>query len=160
MPRYTDSSIYPYLETNIDTVPMSFSKELIPAERSEASIALHGKDTPFRHWKVVRKYIQGLLQRDGYEDLVSYSTTVERVEKVGHEWKVTLRKDGTQKDYWWVEWFDAVVVASGHYSVPYVPAIDGLDEFEKLRPGSVLHSKNFRGRDYFQGKVSSSRHPG
>ncbi|KAH6686855.1 thiol-specific monooxygenase [Plectosphaerella plurivora] len=152
VPRFSDSSIYPYLETNIDTVPMSFSKELIPAVRSEASIALHGEDTPFRHWKVVRGYIQGLLQRNGYEDLVSYSTTVERVEKVGHEWKVTLRKDGAEKDYWWVEWFDAVVVANGHYSVPYVPAIEGLEQFEKLRPGSVLHSKNFRGRDYYRGK--------
>lgn len=152
VPRYADSSIYPYLETNIDSVPMSFSEEPIPGDQSEASIALHGKDTPFRHWKVVRRYVQGLLERNGYEDLVSYSTTVERVEKVGHEWKVTLRKDGSQKDYWWVEWFDAVVVASGHYSVPYIPAIDGLEEFEKLRPGSVLHSKNFRGRDYFHGK--------
>jgi cation diffusion facilitator CzcD-associated flavoprotein CzcO len=134
---------------------MSFSKEPIPAVRSEASIALHGEDTPFRHWKVVRSYIQGLLHRNGYDDLVSYSTTVERVEKVGHEWKVTLRKDGAEKDYWWVEWFDAVVVANGHYSVPYVPAIEGLEQFEKLRPGSVLHSKNFRGRDYFRGKVSA-----
>ncbi|EEY17494.1 dimethylaniline monooxygenase [Verticillium alfalfae VaMs.102] len=117
-PRFADSSVYPYLETNVDAIPMSFSQEPIPSDRSPHSVALHGEDTPFRHWTVIRRYLQSLLERDGYEDLVSYSTTVERVEKVGHEWKLTLRRDGERSDYWWTEWFDAVVVASGHYSVP------------------------------------------
>jgi hypothetical protein len=153
-PRFTESSIYPTLETNIDSVPMAFSQEPIPDERSERSIALHGSDTPFRHWTVINKYIQSLVDRNGYQDLVSYNTTVEKVEKVGHEWKVVLRKEGAEKDYWWVEWFDAVIVASGHYSVPYVPSIEGLEQFEKTRPGSVIHSKQFRGKDYFAGKVS------
>lgn len=155
--RFTESSIYPYLETNIDSIPMEFSQEAIPEERSQKSIAIHGADTPFRHWTVIQRYIQSMVDRNGYQDLISYNTTVEKVEKIGHEWKVTLRKDGTERDYWWVEWFDAVVVASGHYSVPYVPSIKGLDQFEKTRPGSVVHSKQFRGRDYFNGKVSSRR---
>jgi cation diffusion facilitator CzcD-associated flavoprotein CzcO len=55
-----------------------------------------------------------------------------------------------------METFDAVVVASGHYWVPYVPDIEGLDQFEKTRPGSVVHSKHFRGRDLFHGKVGCS----
>ncbi|WAO92682.1 Hypothetical protein NCS54_01020000 [Fusarium falciforme] len=151
-PRYEESSIYPYLETNVASVTMEFTQESIPEIRSEWSIGIHGPDTPFRTWKVIRDYIAGLLQRNNYEDLVSYSTTVEHVEKVGDEWKVVLRKEGNEKDYWWTEWFDAVVVASGHYWVPYIPPIDGLDQFEKSRPGSVLHSKHFRGRDYFKGK--------
>ncbi|KAI8666394.1 hypothetical protein NCS57_00864000 [Fusarium keratoplasticum] len=151
-PRFTESSVYPYLETNIDHLPMQFSQEPIPAETSERSVGIYGPETPFRHWDVVRRYIKGLVERRGYEDLVSYNTTVERVEKIGSEWKVTLRREGNERDYWWVEWFDAVVVASGHYSVPYIPAIDGLDELEKSRPGSVIHSKHFRGRDLYKGK--------
>jgi cation diffusion facilitator CzcD-associated flavoprotein CzcO len=154
-PRFEESSIYPYLETNVDSVPMAFSQEPIPEDRSKRSIALHGSETPFRHWTVIQKYIQSLVDRNGYQDLISYNTTVEKVEKVGHEWKVTLRKDGVEKDYWWVEWFDAVIVASGHYSVPYVPSIDGLEQFEKSRPGSIIHSKHFRGNHYFKDKVSS-----
>ena len=132
---------------------MEFSQEPIPEERTERSMALHGPKTPFRHWEVVRKYIRGLVERRGYEDLVSYNTTVELAEKIGSEWKLTLRREGNGSDYWWVEWFDAVVVASGHYSVPYIPDIEGLDAFEKLRPGSVLHSKQFRGKEQFEGKV-------
>ena len=66
---------------------MAFSQEPIPDERSERSIAFHGSDTPFRHWTVINKYIQSLVDRNGYQDLVSYNTTVEKVEKIGHEWK-------------------------------------------------------------------------
>lgn len=135
---------------------MQFSQEPIPDERSQRSIELHGADTPFRHWDVMRRYIKSLVDRNGYPHLISYSTTVERAEKIGSEWKVTLRKEGKEHDYWWVEWFDAVVVASGHYSVPYIPSIPGLEQFEKSRPGSVVHSKHFRGRDLYKDKVSSS----
>ncbi len=154
-PRFSESSVYPYLETNVDSLPMQFSQEPIPDERSDLSISLHGPNTPFRPWTVIRQYIRGLVERRGYEDLISYSTTVEE-QKIGSEWKLTLRRDGNQSDYWWTEWFDAVVVASGHYWVPYIPPIQGLEEFEKARPGSVLHSKHFRGRDHFAGKVFES----
>ena len=156
-PRFSESSVYPYLETNVADGPMEFSQEPFPTEQSEWSIATHGPDTPFRHWKVVRGYVEGLVKRRGYEDLISYDTTVELVEKIGAEWKVTLRKEGLQHDYWWVEWFDAVVVASGHYWVPYIPDIEGLEQFEKSRPGSVLHSKHYRGKDQFKRKVSLLR---
>ena len=152
-PRFEESSVYPYLETNVHDLPMQFSQEPIPDERTASSIATHGPKTPFRHWHVMRRYVKGLLDRNGYGDLVSYNTTVEKVEKLGNEWKVTLRKQGARSDYWWAESFDAVVVASGHYWVPYIPAIEGLEAFEKLRPGSVLHSKHFRGRDDFRGTV-------
>lgn len=136
---------------------MEFSEEAIPDERSALSILRHGTDTPFRKWDVIQGYIASLVDRKGYNDLVSYNTTVELVEKVGAEWKVTLRKDGEHSDYWWVEWFDAVVVASGHYWVPYIPQIAGLEDFETARPGSILHSKHFRGRDQFKNKASSQR---
>ncbi|KAL0263522.1 hypothetical protein SLS55_002502 [Diplodia seriata] len=131
---------------------MSFSQEPIPEVRSEWSVAAHGADTPFRHWTVMQKYISDLIQKNGYQDYVAYSTAVEKVEKVGGRWKVILRKAGAESDYWWAEYFDAVVVASGHYNVPYIPNIEGLEDFELQRPGSVLHSKMYRGREAFRGK--------
>ncbi|KAL1859634.1 hypothetical protein Daus18300_009499 [Diaporthe australafricana] len=157
-PRFAESSIYPYLETNVDDVAMSFTggaDESIPGERSEWSVSRHGAATPFRHWQVLRRYIAGLWGRDGYAGLVCYNTAVERAVKVdgGREWEVTLRREGDGGvDEWWVERFDAVVVASGHFNVPWIPAVEGLEEFESSRPGSVLHSKMYRGRDGFRGK--------
>lgn len=153
-PRYDESSVYPYLHTNVEAGPMEFTQEPFPAEVSDASVRAHGPDTPFRHWRAVRGYVESLFNRNGYAGLVEYNTTVERAEKIGTEWCLTLRRSGPLQDEWWTEWFDAVVVASGHYWVPYIPAIAGLEEFEKSRPGSIIHSKHYRGRDAFVGKVS------
>lgn len=156
--RFAESSIYPYLETNVDDMAMSFTgggPESIPDERSEWSIAMHGADTPFRHWGVLKRYVAGLFKREGYGGFVSYGTCVERIVKEGAEWVLTLRRDveGTEQEEWWTERFDGVVVASGHFNVPWIPPVEGLEEFERTRPGSVLHSKMFRGRDAFKGKV-------
>lgn len=151
--RFTDSSIYPYLETNVQDLSMQFSLEPIPAAKSDLSVSLYGPSTPFRSWTLLRQYVGDVIEATGRGGLVSYDTTVELVEKVGAEWWVILRKpEGHLGDRWWVETFDAVVVASGHYNVPYVPDIQGLEDMQRKLPGSVLHSKYFRGRDQFKGK--------
>lgn len=140
---------------------MEFSQEPIPEERSELSIQRHGPDTPFRSHKVIQKWIQGLLERKGYEDFVEYNTTVEKAEKLGKtgSWRLTLRRAGPsqKRDYWWTEDFDAVVVANGHFTVPYVPEIRGLAEFAQAYPGSVEHSKGYRGPEKYREKVNSWR---
>ncbi|KAL4921834.1 hypothetical protein BDW62DRAFT_97367 [Aspergillus aurantiobrunneus] len=154
--RYTDSHIYPGLHTNVDASVMEYSgpQERIPEIRSDWSVGLHGADTPFRHHRVVCQYVEGLLDRNGYQDLVEYNTTVERAVKDPETdtWGLTLRRAGTELDYWWTETFDALVVASGHYHVPYVPPIPGLKEFANRYPGSVEHAKQYRGPKKYQGK--------
>ena len=108
---------------------------------------------------MIRNYIESLVSRNGYDELVSYNTSVELAEKVGNKWRLVLRRDGDVRaeDEWWEEWFDAIVVASGHFNVPYIPKIEGLAAFEQSRPGSVKHSKMFRGRDTSRGKVGLTR---
>ncbi|PQE11641.1 hypothetical protein CJF32_00004798 [Rutstroemia sp. NJR-2017a WRK4] len=154
--RFSETSIYPALETNIDAFAMSFSQEPIPETRSEISIRRHGKDSPFRHWKVIEEYIQGLVDRKGYSDFVSYETTVELVHKDqdAGKWVLTLRKplENGSEDRWWTEAFDAVVVASGHYSVPFIPSTPGLAALSQNFPGSVLHSKAWRKPETYRGK--------
>ncbi|KFY09085.1 hypothetical protein V492_05644 [Pseudogymnoascus sp. VKM F-4246] len=150
--RHDETSVYPLLETNIDYHTMEFSQEPIPIKQTSRSIQRHGPSTPFRHHTVVQQYIEGLLDRKGYKDFVECGVTVERVEKVNGSWKVTLRKAGAERDYWWVEEFDAVVVASGHYTVPHVPYIEGLEEFARAYPGSVEHSKGYRGSEKYRQK--------
>ncbi|RFU29748.1 hypothetical protein B7463_g6604, partial [Scytalidium lignicola] len=153
--RFAETSIYPLLETNIEADIMQFSQEPIAEEKTTLSIRRHGLETPFRHHKVIQKYIEGLLDRKGYQDFVEYNTTVERIEKLKEtgSWRLTLRKDGpSKKDYWWTEDFDAVEVASGHYSVPFIPEIQGLEQFSKAYPESVEHSKGYRGPEKYRGK--------
>ncbi|KAF2995054.1 hypothetical protein E8E13_001544 [Curvularia kusanoi] len=152
--RHAESSVYPYLETNVDSLAMCFSQEPIPEQRSELSISKHGADTPFRSHAVIREYVESLVRRNGYEKLVSYNTSVELAEKIGKEWRLVLRRenDASGEDEWWEERFDAVIVASGHFNVPYIPYIEGLEALERAHPGTVKHSKMFRGREAYRGK--------
>lgn len=154
--RFSATSIYPTLETNIDAFAMSFSQEPFPEERSALNISRHGPKSPFRHWKAVEGYIQNLLNRKGYQDLVSYETTVELVHKDPQtgKWILTLRKplENEQQDYWWTESFDAVIVAAGHYTVPFIPCTPGLAELSRNFPGSVEHSKAWREPEKYRGR--------
>lgn len=153
--RYSETATYSYLETNVDARAMEYSQEPIAGKGSEVSIKRHGEDTPFRHHTVIRNWVAGLLERNGYHDFVEFSTTVELVEKVNGSWRLTLRKKGLKRDYWWTEEFDAIVVASGHYSVPFIPATPGLPEYAKRYPGSVDHSKYFRDPEKYRNKVQT-----
>lgn len=48
--------------------------------------------------------------------------------------------------------FDAVVVASGHFDVPYIPDVMGIQSWNKAYPGAILHSKFYRNPDQYAGK--------
>ncbi|GKU07729.1 unnamed protein product, partial [Fusarium langsethiae] len=74
------------------------------------------------------------------------------VVKEGDEWVITLRKVVNGSNYWWKERFDAVVVASGHYNIPWFPVVQGFLEYNQRFPGAILHSKHFRGGRYYKGK--------
>jgi cation diffusion facilitator CzcD-associated flavoprotein CzcO len=93
---------------------------------------------PFVPHNIPRQYIEGYFSAhklDNSSNLV-LNTTVEDVSlitssKKGHErWKLTLRKyDAVQQhDEWWEEIFDAVVLANGHYAVPFVRVPDTLHQ--------------------------------
>jgi hypothetical protein len=92
--------------------------------------------------------------------MLSLNTTVEDVTKIHVDpshvsvWRLTLRRhDPVQKvDHWWQEDFDALIIANGHYSVPYIPHVPGLDSYMGAFPGKVFHSKSYRSAAAFAGK--------
>lgn len=75
------------------------------------------------HW-IPRQYIETFFSTHGTDRFLQLGTTVEDVSKSKDDegWKITLRKHDAFRnvDEWWSEKFDAVVIANGHYSVPYV----------------------------------------
>ena len=150
--RFAHTPTYDALETNTSAKVMQFTQEPIPEVRSNASVAMFGAETPFRHRTVIQQYLQSLFERKGYEKLVEYNTTVEKAQKQGNEWVLTLRRSGADRDEWWQERFDALVVCSGHYSVPNVPKIPGLAELERLHPSTVEHAKHYRNRERYRGQ--------
>jgi cation diffusion facilitator CzcD-associated flavoprotein CzcO len=148
--------MHDHLESNIDARVMSYTAEPFPSPANPSFPSKNSASYPFRHRSQIQDWISGLVNRNGYEKFVEYNTTVELAEKVGKEWVLTLRKSapGEEQDFWWQEKFDALVVANGHYSIPFIPNVTGLLEAEKLFPGTVEHSKSYRGPGSYSGKVS------
>ncbi|KAF4545482.1 Thiol-specific monooxygenase [Lasiodiplodia theobromae] len=133
---------------------MSYTQEPFPNIISEQSLSRFGPDAPFRHRKVIRDWVESLFVQAGHTKLIEFSTTVELAEKRGEEWILTLRKEipGRDRDIWWQETFDALVVASGHYYVPFIPTIPGLIEYDQRFPGRIHHSKHYRSPELFRDK--------
>lgn len=154
--RFSDSALHENLHTNIIPELMSYTQEPFPTDLSERALAEYGPHAPYRHHTAIRGWIENIFSRVGYENFLELNTTVEKVEKVQAEWVLTLRKESSARNYWWRESFDAVVVASGHYNVPWIPEIPGLVDFEQKYPGTILHSKHYRDPSKFKGKVGSS----
>lgn len=154
--KYTDTSMYAELESNVEPTSMSFSEESIPHIQSEMSIAKFGEDTPFRSNAVIKNYVQNLYKNKGYDDHIEFNTSVELAEKIGGKWNITLRRLGKMKDYVWTEQFDFLFVASGFFYVPYVPSIPGLQDFKNKNPfdiSLVSHTKQYRSRELFRDKT-------
>lgn len=133
--------------TNVPSIAMSFSDVPFP----------YG---PFVPHHIPRQYIESYFSHHKIDTLLSLKTTVEDISlipspKQGQErWKLTLRKnDPIQNvDVWWEEEFDAVVLANGHYSIPYIPEVEGLAQYMSLFPNRVTHSKIYRSPSIYQSK--------
>lgn len=100
--------------TTVPEIAMSFSDKRFP----------YG---PFVSHETPREYLQNYYLLHGMEDLLVLNTTVEDLSKISTEsgryrWRLTLRKHNMDQDVdeWWQEVFDAVIIANGQFSVPYV----------------------------------------
>lgn len=99
------------------------------------------------HW-VPRQYIANYFSLHRTDSLLVLNTTVEDLSRLpgNDRWKLTLRRYDSVRhvDVWWEEEFDAVIIANGHYSVPYVSLIHRLSpcrNVELLLPDCHLIQK-------------------
>lgn len=137
------SPAYDLLETNIPHTLMNYSDRKFPA------------NTPlFPEHTVVKDYLRGYAE--DIRSFISFQTQVIDVSplQMGSEdtWKVTVRDIVTKNNT--IHHFDAVVVANGHYSDPYVPDIRGIAQWNKAYPGAITHSKFYRRPEEYRDKAS------
>ncbi|KAF1836056.1 FAD/NAD(P)-binding domain-containing protein [Decorospora gaudefroyi] len=137
------SPMYANLETNIPRSLMRFQDLNWPPESQL-----------FPTHKTVLQYITQYSA--AIQPLVHYHTQVTRIEPSNTSptgpWTLTTKNlltscTQTQK-------YDAVIVANGHFTVPYVPALPGIQAWNQHHPGRISHSKYFRrAEDYAAKKV-------
>tara|TARA_B100001540_G_scaffold169512_1_gene149802 strand:- start:3739 stop:4881 length:1143 start_codon:yes stop_codon:yes gene_type:complete len=106
-----------------------------------------GKPIPsFPPREVLRDYILGRVEKSGVKKYVKFNTSVENVEVDGAGF--TLKARDKKNNKLENNYFDKVIVANGHFSVPFVPEYKGMDSF----PGRIMHSHDFRDAEEFRGK--------
>ncbi|ORX91003.1 FAD/NAD(P)-binding domain-containing protein [Basidiobolus meristosporus CBS 931.73] len=137
-PRHYNSSIYSTLRTNLPHPVMSFKNHPFP------------EDTPlFPSHSHVLENLEAFAEENKLLPLVTFNTIVQHMDYLDEEWKLTLLTEGEIS----TEAFDAVIVCSGHYYVPFIPNINGLDELSEKRPDKLLHSREYKKPEDFKGKV-------
>ncbi|KAJ6022163.1 hypothetical protein N7540_007667 [Penicillium herquei] len=134
------SPVYAELETNIPKELMRYSDQAFPEEAQ-----LFPKHHTVRHY--LEEYSQDI------KDLIKFDTQVNDVKLKSPElstWDLTVRnlRTGTET----TSMYDAVVVASGHFTVPYIPDISGIEVWDKTYPQMISHSKFYDSAEDFRGK--------
>lgn len=104
-------------------------------------------------------------RQDVQDYLVQYAQAVRHLIQFSTQVKDIRLRQEAGKDQWDVDvvclrtskvssaTFDAVVVASGHYSTIYIPDVKGIAEFHKAHPHIITHSKHYRTPEPFAGKT-------
>ena len=106
-----------------------------------------GKPIPsFPPREVLQNYILGRAKNANIKRYIKFNTLITNVEAIGSQFSVTSKNKRDNKIT--NEIFDNVVVASGHFSVPFIPEYDGMNNF----PGRILHSHDFRDAEEFRNK--------
>ena len=96
--------------------------------------------------EVLYDYILGRAKKANVKKYIKFNTTVKQTTFNGSQFEITTlnKKDNAVS----TNNFDYLVVASGHFSVPYIPEYDGMKSF----PGRILHGHDFRDAEEFRNK--------
>lgn len=98
--------------------------------------------------EVLWDYIKGRVEKAGVRDHIRFNTSVRHVSYSGDTGRFSVTAHDHGENAVSTEEYDHVVVASGHFSVPNMPAFPGYDKFL----GRILHAHDFRDAVEFKGQ--------
>ncbi|KAK1756330.1 hypothetical protein QBC47DRAFT_460175 [Echria macrotheca] len=102
------------------------------------------------------RFIVDMAAAHGVDGVTRFRTRVDQVTKTpdGRGWEVrTVELQRNKRLVEHREVFDFVVAASGHYSMPRIPPISGLEGWKSAFPARLSHSKQYRRPDRFRGRT-------
>ncbi|KAI8150202.1 hypothetical protein BJV82DRAFT_504277 [Fennellomyces sp. T-0311] len=102
----------------------------------------------------VLEYIENMAKDHNLLSMVRFNTTVVKVEPLPDAtWRVHVTERTVDNETSYTELFDAIIVASGHFYVPYLPEIEGIQNFAQVPEHHVIHSLEYRHPKVFTGKT-------
>ncbi|KAK9471273.1 uncharacterized protein V1510DRAFT_404253 [Dipodascopsis tothii] len=132
------SAAYDGLTTNVPWEIMTYDCPTAP------------KDVPlFAHRSQVVDFLEAYAA--DISSNIRYNTNVTDLRKRDGVW--TIEYDDLVAGTSGSDSFDAVVVASGYFYLPFIPSQPGVDEWAERYAGSVVHAKNYRRPDAFADKT-------
>ncbi|KAJ5381460.1 uncharacterized protein N7496_003888 [Penicillium cataractarum] len=134
------SPLYDRLETNIPKELMRFSDQPFPRD---------AQLFPKHH--TVKQYLEDYAEAT--KSHIHFETQVLDVKLSDPKlstWDVTTKDLHKGQDT--TQTYDAVVVASGHFTVPYLPDIPGIGNWDQSYPETISHSKFYDTPEPFAGK--------
>lgn len=146
-PNWTKSGIYRHLFSN---VPGRYLRNsFIPyRQRRPSDGLLHPLVTNYE----VTDGLFSFVKRFDLQKHVRLNSEIVEISKLDNRWKLTVKETLGNKVRWYTEIFDAVIVSTGHYSIPYLPRLPGLALWNAKFKSSILHSKSFRDPSIFKDK--------
>lgn len=156
--RFIQTPSYYGIKTNIIEKMMTYS------DSKRWPVDGNDEERKYVVGTVVQEYIENYVGRNLEDPRVSLKlgSTIEDVERVDrnddaplpYRFRLTVREQYDDKhDYWYQQDFDSIVVATGHYHVPYIPKVPGLNELQERFPSVVQHAKFYRESDSYKNKT-------
>ena len=134
------SPLYEKLETNIPKELMRYSDKPFPADTQ-----LFPKHSAVKQY--LEEYAEEVKSHIHFETQVVDVTVKDSKLSTWNLITTDLHTgDETTRTY------DAIVVASGHYTVPHVPEIQGIEAWNNAYPGIISHSKYYNTPESFRDK--------
>ena len=137
-----ESPLYDYLETNIPKQLMAFSEKQFAAD--DPLFPPHARVLQY-----LEEYAEDVKHLVHFRNYVRHLGLDETTTPDQDVWRMEVEDLHTRKRS--VHLYDAVVVANGHFVVPSVPQINGLEAWNKAYPGAVIHSKAYRKPEVYAG---------
>ncbi|CCH44050.1 dimethylaniline monooxygenase [Wickerhamomyces ciferrii] len=151
VPRWDESpATYRSLRTNVPERIMTFSDDKkFPWLDQPNQDELTTRESVEKY---IINYIERLSTNPSSNVEIFKNTHVERILKKGEQWEVVIRSEVGNLDIWKKLFFDSIIIATGHYNVPQIPNVEGINEFILSGRGQVLHSKGLIVNSKFQNK--------
>ncbi|RAH62657.1 flavin dependent monooxygenase [Aspergillus piperis CBS 112811] len=134
------SPLYKTLDTNIPKEMMGFHDKSFEPDSQV-----------FPKHSAVKRYLDEYAE--DIKNVIQFETQVVDVRKTEgalHAWSLTTKnlREGVERTHS----YDAVVVASGHFDVPYTPEIPGIQTWNSAYPDVISHSRLFDSAEPFRDK--------
>ncbi|KAG8680357.1 hypothetical protein FRC11_002600, partial [Ceratobasidium sp. 423] len=141
--KWPESPAYDSLKTNIPHPIMYFPSLLAPPS------------TPlFTDAQTVNDYMRSYVDRFGLRKYIQFKTQVKAAtwDNSTSQWKIITQPYGSRSATGAksVSYFDHLLVANGHYRHPFVPDIEGFEEWASSDSRSWIHAIWYRTPDPYQ----------